>query len=135
MEGFKEITLAAGAKLVVSEVNAKQLAGVKIVNGEQTEVDLETLKTTIKDGNVELAASEQIKIVRKSDASLLAEVAEETGLFSAAPRMANFAFLRVENPVAAACPTCITAVPEPSAFALLSGLGVLALVASRRRRK
>jgi len=135
VDGFSGVTLASGAKFIISEKLLDSLVAVKTGSDEQTEVDLETLKTTIKDGNVELAASEQIKIVRKSGASLLTESADEPVLFSAAPRMANFAFLRVENPVAAACPTCITAVPEPSAFALLSGLGVLALVASRRRRK
>lgn len=134
-EGFSGITLATGATLIISEKLAEELAGIKTENGKQTEVDLETIKTTINNGNVEFLATEEIAIIHKSKASLLPGISIEPKITPVASLMSRLSFQRTalvsESEM---CPTCVSIVPEPSAFCLLTGLGTLALVASRRRR-
>ena len=96
---------------------------------------LETLKseeTLTLTGNVPyLYYSPIIKIAAYSDSStndtlgVWSYIIDDTTAYESSESYAPVVTIKTSSP----------AVPEPSAFGLLAGLGALALVASRRRRK
>ena len=115
-----EITLASGAKLVVDLADfASELAT------DADEVMLTILTgTTLRFGDVSAASSDILTSENLSYLSIEDSSGEFLDKYAGQKWSYDGSTLSLS-----------LAIPEPSAFGLLAGVGALALVAARRRRK
>ncbi len=141
-ENMSAVTLAAGATLRLFADQVDSVAGTVLSDGVRVVVDIADLVQNVSGSEnvVSITAETEMLVLFGADGRMYLDEAESAAALSVGEQLLLSAEKRAMSgsltvPMYLSASASALSVPEPSAFGLLAGAGVLAIAISRRRRR